>query len=123
MVLLPTLRKEAEEDGGKMHLHLDKLPGDFSELLACKGQASPFHVKHFPKGHRATDFERWTKLATSTLAEDCQAWSYEVVYEEFFEPYIVIDRRLILALWGESPHKGHHHPTKPGDRQFQTNVD
>ncbi|GMH71926.1 hypothetical protein TrRE_jg1608, partial [Triparma retinervis] len=45
---------------------------------------SGFHVGHFPKGHRATDFDRF--FATS------DGGCYEIQYEDCFEPYIVAKR-------------------------------
>merc|ERR1712151_1146562 len=38
----------------------------------------------------ATDFARWTQLAESPAI--ARSWSYEVPYEEFFEPYVVVSR-------------------------------
>jgi len=44
--------------------------------------ATGFHVGHFPKGHRATNFERFF---TTSETEEC----YAIQYEDCFEPYIV----------------------------------
>ena len=55
------------------------LRGPKAELMSHPG-VSGFHVGHFPKGHRATNFSRFF-----TAVRD-----YSVNYEDCFEPYIVI---------------------------------
>jgi len=66
------------------------LPEDFATLQSCKDTVLPFHVEHFPAGHRATNFSRWTRLVQHSHSE--RPWAFDVNYEEFFEPYIVFDR-------------------------------
>jgi glycosyltransferase-like protein LARGE len=48
---------------------------------------TPFCEEAFPQGHRATDFAR----CFSTEEQAC----YEVAYEEGFEPYVIVHRRLV----------------------------
>ena len=45
----------------------------------------PFHVGHYPAGHRATDAARWATTDSP----------YAVAYEEGYEPYVVASRSRI----------------------------
>lgn len=62
-----------------------KMPSTRRDLASqlASGDASLFHVRHFPKGHRATDLTRWLSCTRA----------YGVAYEEYFEPYVIVSRR------------------------------
>jgi len=67
-----------------------RLPRTFSELCSEAENVDAFHMGHFPAGHQATDFEHWASLVTA----GCQnCLSYQVSYKEFFEPYVVLNRK------------------------------
>lgn len=68
---------------------------DKPELSALyqQGKAWGFHTRHFPQGHRATNFDRWFKPLSSDKSE-----CYEVPYEQYFEPYIVSGGRSIRVV-------------------------
>jgi hypothetical protein len=51
-------------------------------------QASLFHVRHFPKGHRATDLAQWRSASQP----------YQVAYEEYYEPYVIVNRRCARSV-------------------------
>ena len=59
--------------------------GKLGQLVA-DGHASGFHVGHFPRGHRATNFDRFFGPARGV---------YEVEYEACFEPYVVLERGCV----------------------------
>lgn len=67
-----------------------RAPRDHGSLkqLFDEGTCTGFHVGHFPQGHRATDFSRFFSL------EGSFGQSYNVEYEECFEPYVVVRRAL-----------------------------
>jgi len=51
-----------------------------------QGLAEGFHMSRYPKGHRATDFNRWLETSEGSGEE------YPVEYEIGFEPYVVCRR-------------------------------
>jgi glycosyltransferase-like protein LARGE len=61
-------------------------PAHLRSLLE-QAVVTPFCEKAFPQGHRATNFERCFSAEEQT--------SYEVAYEEGFEPYVIVHRRLV----------------------------
>mmetsp|Transcript_26649 Transcript_26649/g.83578 ORF Transcript_26649/g.83578 Transcript_26649/m.83578 type:complete len:421 (-) Transcript_26649:37-1299(-) len=96
-LVVPALEVQREEPPARPRMEgappaASPLPRDFAELLTAGERASAFHVGHFPKGHGATDFPRWAQLAAA--GGSTGPWSYEIQYEEYFEPYVVLDRRL-----------------------------
>lgn len=70
---------------------LPQSKGEVAQLLRA-GKAEGFHVTRYPRGHQATDFDRW-------LAES-EGGVYPVEYEEGFEPYVVC-RRLEVPAYDE----------------------
>ena len=50
-----------------------------------KKEVKGFHVDHFPQGHRATNYEKWMKMKESNKSP-----KYQIEYEQYFEPYIVV---------------------------------
>lgn len=48
----------------------------------------PFASQVWPQGHRATDFDRWKGAIAP----------YEAVYEEGFEPFVIMNRLLVPAF-------------------------
>lgn len=54
------------------------------QQLVQNGKAEGFHVTRYPKGHRATNFERWLHAGAGE--------EYEVEYELGFEPYVICRR-------------------------------
>jgi glycosyltransferase-like protein LARGE len=67
------------------------LPTNFAGLEELGERISGFHVGNFPQGHRATDFDRWRRFAHLS-EKDSLPFSYRILYEEFFEPYVVLNR-------------------------------
>lgn len=66
------------------------------------GNAKGFHLRNFPKGHRATCFDRWfagaadfPDAALGLRAEAHGLDTYAVEYEENFEPYVVMARAAV----------------------------
>jgi len=53
--------------------------------MYSKGQATGFHVGHFPKGHMPTDYSKWFSSETS----------FSVNYSEGYEPYVLAARKLL----------------------------
>eukprot|EP00927_Polykrikos_kofoidii_P034368 TRINITY_DN2916_c0_g4_i1.p1 TRINITY_DN2916_c0_g4~~TRINITY_DN2916_c0_g4_i1.p1 ORF type:complete len:1846 (-),score=235.92 TRINITY_DN2916_c0_g4_i1:31-4842(-) len=70
------------------------LPVDFLGVEELGKRISGFHVDHFPQGHGATDYERWRRFARLS-EKDSQPFSYGILYEEYFEPYIVANRSCL----------------------------
>lgn len=62
---------------------LDSEPGLLQQW--DKGRVVPFASQVWPPGHRATNFRRWTNVATP----------YEVAFEEGFEPFVIMHRLLV----------------------------
>jgi len=61
------------------------------------GDAQGFHMKHFPQGHRATDYATWLSTSTADAAAHLRAplapaaaWTYSVEPEACFEPYVLV---------------------------------
>lgn len=50
-----------------------------------KGHVLPFASQVWPQGHRATNFDIWKEAHTP----------YEAVYEEGFEPFVIMNRLLV----------------------------
>lgn len=50
-----------------------------------KGLVLPFASQVWPQGHRATNFDKWKGAHAS----------YEAVYEEGFEPFVIMNRLLV----------------------------
>jgi hypothetical protein len=69
------------------------------------GKVEGFHISHFPKGHRATDFERWFAGSAGPDAVSDGSFTrekhgldtYPVKYEESFEPYVIVARDITPA--------------------------
>lgn len=87
-LVVPAYEVRQDEPGNSQGYPCE-LPRDFTELEACGSHASAFHVRHFPQGHRATDFQRWRAYAQN---DGSTPLVYEVRYEEYFEPYAIISR-------------------------------
>eukprot|EP00760_Papus_ankaliazontas_P010173 PhM_4_TR14216/c0_g1_i1/m.15165 len=56
-----------------------------------RGNVTPFHIKRFPQGHRATDVDKW-KLASAP---------YSVEYEECYEPYLIFNKKTTAPRFDE----------------------
>ena len=58
------------------------------------GDAEGFHLSHFPAGHGPTDFEKYWKESIKSghnaTASDLWRASYDIKYENLFEPYVVM---------------------------------
>ncbi|EKX48019.1 hypothetical protein GUITHDRAFT_136980 [Guillardia theta CCMP2712] len=52
-----------------------------------------FHLDHYREGHGATDFEKWVQLFHPDHLS-----SYDIEYEDGFEPYVVVSTRVMQAL-------------------------
>mmetsp|Transcript_94871 Transcript_94871/g.237934 ORF Transcript_94871/g.237934 Transcript_94871/m.237934 type:complete len:1751 (+) Transcript_94871:92-5344(+) len=84
------------------------VPRDGAALRAAHevGDVEGFHVGHFPKGHSATDFDRWLAGRVASRGRPPHGRfvegahgvdAYLVKYEEHFEPYVVALRSLVPA--------------------------
>ncbi|CAK0898505.1 unnamed protein product [Prorocentrum cordatum] len=96
-----------EVHGGRGRARALARSGDAVRAACRAGEAEGFHVSHFPRGHSATDFERWLRgpalgadvcgpagrLSSRSHGVD----GYRAAYEEYFEPYVVAARRLVPA--------------------------
>lgn len=69
---------------GSSQLDLQQLDKAAMASLYREGRAWGFHTPHFPRGHGPTDFDQWLQPAHSKP----RGW-YSVLYQEYFEPYIV----------------------------------
>jgi len=69
------------------------------------GEVEGFHVSHFPRGHRATNFHRWFAGLDAGSGPEYGRFvqashgvnAYPVQYEEHFEPYVVVARADVPA--------------------------
>mmetsp|Transcript_11300 Transcript_11300/g.21520 ORF Transcript_11300/g.21520 Transcript_11300/m.21520 type:complete len:336 (-) Transcript_11300:161-1168(-) len=55
------------------------------QSLYATGEASAFHVGHFPAGHSPTNFDKWFDSEQG----------YQVSYSDFYEPYVVAAKSRI----------------------------
>lgn len=58
---------------------------DAAVAMFWDGRIKPFHGDRYSAGHRATDFKKWL---TATRP-------YSIVYEQGFEPYVLVHRKLV----------------------------
>ena len=49
------------------------------------GRVKAFHTDRYEAGHRATDYKKWLQATRP----------YNIVYEEGFEPYVIISRKFV----------------------------
>lgn len=58
-------------------------------------KADGFHVQSFPAGHRLTNFPKWFQVSTvpDDVADSLK--TYNVSYEEGFEPYVIAYRKFV----------------------------
>lgn len=56
----------------------------------ARRQCTPFHVGHYPRGHTATDYDRWQTVSAGGAGKP-----YSVAHEEGYEPYVVVGRSRI----------------------------
>jgi glycosyltransferase-like protein LARGE len=81
------------------------LPLAFNELYSkwSQDQVTAFHVKHFAKGHAPSDYPRWfltsrgiaDKPTPHSSSVEMLSSAYEVAYQEFYEPYVVMRKSLV----------------------------
>ena len=69
---------------------VSSIPNDKEELkeLYESESVSGFHVKHFPMGHRATNYSKW--FESESL--------YSIDYEEYFEPYVLCSKQQLKNI-------------------------
>jgi len=79
----------------------EDIDGSLLERIEC-GLITPFHVSHFPAGHKPTNFERWKSLtfhaqSLSDYNSDLdEIGTYSINYQDYFEPYVIVSRRLFF---------------------------
>ncbi|KAL3694041.1 hypothetical protein R1sor_007692 [Riccia sorocarpa] len=66
----------------------------------AEGWVCGFHIQHYPRGHGPTDFDLWSQLFQKEEAQSddiCCAVcrSYDITYEEGFEPFVICSREVI----------------------------
>jgi len=90
-IVLPAFQILAEGDEGhRLALKAAESKDDVVRMME-NGRSQGFHMDGFVNGHRATDFEKWS---TAEIA-------YRAQYEEGYEPYILVQRKLVPWYDGE----------------------
>lgn len=68
-----------------MHIVVCLKPCETRIGCIFQGEASAFHVGHFPAGHSPTNFDKWFDSEQG----------YQVSYSDFYEPYVVAAKSRI----------------------------
>ncbi|KAL2633662.1 hypothetical protein R1flu_005141 [Riccia fluitans] len=67
------------------------------------GWVCGFHIKNYPRGHGPTDFDLWGQLSQKEFEDAAESdvmccsvcRSYDITYEEGFEPFVICSRESI----------------------------